>query len=151
MSHSLWLHKLQHARFLSPSLSPRDCSNSYPMSWWCHSTILSSAIPFFCLKSFPASESFLMNQVYASGDQIIGASASASILPMNVQDWFPSGFTGLMSLQSKELSRVFSKTTVQKHQFFSSPSSLWSSSHIHIWLLDYWKNNSFDYTDMKHN
>ena len=97
------------------------CSNSCPLSWWCHPTILSSVIPFSsCLQSFPASGSFPMSQFFTSGGQSIGVSASASVLPMNIQDWFPLGLTGLVSLQSKGLSRVFSNTTVQKHQFFGA-------------------------------
>ena len=103
----------------------------------CHPTISSSVIPFSsCLHSFQASGSFPMSQFFASGGQNIGVSASASVLPMNIQDWFPFGWTGLISLQSKGLSRVFSNTTVQKHQFFSAQLSLLSNSHIHTWLLD---------------
>ena len=109
------------------------------MSWWCHPTISSSVVPFFsCLQSFPASGSFPMNQVFTSGGQSIGA--SASVLPMNIQDWFPSGF-GLISLQSNGLSRVFSNTTVQNHQFFGAQPSLWSNSHICTRLLE---KHSFD-------
>ena len=108
-----------------PSPTPRVYSNSYPLSRWCHPTILSSVIPFSsCLRSFPASGSFQMCQVFASGGQSIGVSASASALLMNIQDWFPLGWTGWISLQSKGLSRVFSNTTVQKHQFFSAQLSL---------------------------
>ena len=103
----------------------RGYSNSCPLSWWCHATILSSVIPFStCLQSFPASGSFPMSQFFASGSQSIGVSASASVLPMNIQDWFPLGWTGWISLQSKGLSRVFSNTTVQKHQFFNTQLSL---------------------------
>ena len=102
---------------------PRACSNSCPLSQRCRSTISSSVVP-FCLQSFPASQSFLMNWLLASGDQSIGASASTSVLPMNIQDWFPLGLTSLISLWSKGLSRVFSNTTVQKHQFFSTQLSL---------------------------
>ena len=119
-------------------LSPRACSNSHPTSQWCHPTILSSVIPFSsCLQSFPASGSFLIIQLFASGGQSIEASAStsASVLPMNIQDWFPLGLTGLIFLQSKALSRVFSNITVQK-QFFSVQPSLWSNCHIHTWLLE---------------
>ena len=117
--------------------SPGACSNSCPLSWWCHPTISSSVVPFSpCLQSFPASESFPMSQFFASGGQSIGASASASVLPMTIQGWFPLGLTGLISLLSKGLSRVFSNTTVRKHQFFSAQPSLWSNSHIHIWLLE---------------
>ena len=103
---------------------------------WCHPAISSSVLPFSCLKSFPASGSFPMSQLFASGGQSIGVSASISVLPMNIQDWFPLGLTGWISLQSKGLSRVFSNTTVQKHQFFSTQPSLWSNSHICTWLLE---------------
>ena len=125
MSDSLWPHGLQHARLPCPSVSPRVCSNSCPLSWWCYPTISSSATPlFFCLRSFPASWSFPISWLFTSGSQSIEASASASVLPMNIQDWFPLGLTGLISLQSKGLSRVFSSTTVQKYQFFSTQPSL---------------------------
>ena len=108
--------------------------NSCPWSWWCHSTISSSAIPFSShLQSSPASGSFQMSQFFTSGRQNIGVSASASVLPMNTQDWSPLGWTGWISLQSKRLSRVFSNTTVQKHQFFSAQPSSQSNSHIHTW------------------
>ena len=119
------------------------CSNSNALSQWCHPTIWSSVIPFsYCLQSFPASESFSMSWCFASGSQSIGASVSASVLPMNIQDWIPLGLTGLISLLSTGLSRVFSNTTVQKHQFFGAQPSLWSNSpSIH----DYRKNHSFDY------
>ena len=134
MSDSLWPHRLQHARLPCPSLSPGVCSNSCLSSQWCHPTISYSVIPFSsCLQSFLASESFLMNQFFASGGQSIGA--SASILLVNIQDWFPLGLTGLISLQSKALLEVFSSTTNWKHQFFSTQPSLWSNSHIHTWLL----------------
>ena len=103
-----------------PSLSPGVCSNSCPLWQWCHPTISSSVIPFSCLPSFPASEFLLMSQFFTSGGQSIGVSASASVLPMYIQGWFPLRLTGLLSLQSKELSRVFSNTTVQKHWFFGS-------------------------------
>ena len=113
------------------------CSNSHPLSQWCHPAISSSVIPFSsCLWSFPASGSFLMSWLFSSGDQSIGASASALVLPMNIQDWFPLGLTSLISLQSKGLSRVFSNTTVQKHQFLGAQLSLWFYSHIHTWLLE---------------
>ena len=112
VSGSLWLQGLQHARLACPSPSPGACSNSCPLSQWCHPTISSSVIPFSCLQSFPASGSFLMSQLFASGGQRIGVSASASVLPMNIQDRFPLGLTGLISLQSKGLSRVFSNTAV---------------------------------------
>ena len=128
---------LQHARLPCPSQTPKACSNSCPSSRWCHPTISSSVIPFSsCLQSFPASGSFPVSQLFTSGGHSIGASALASVLPMNIQDWFPLGLTGWISLQSKGLSRVFSNTTVQKHQFFSTQFSLWSNSHIHTWLLE---------------
>ena len=114
-------HGLQHTRLLCPSLSPRACSNSCPLSQWCHPTISSSVIPFStCLQSFPASWSFLMSRLFASGGQSIGASASASVLPMNIQGWLPLRLTSLISLQSQGLLRVFSNTRIQKHQFFSA-------------------------------
>ena len=133
MSYSLWPHGLWHARFPCPSPSPRVCSNSCLSSQWCHPTILSSVVPFSsCPQSFPASESFPMSRFFASGGQkkSIGASASASVLPIKIQDWFLLGLASLVSLLSKGLSRVFSNNTVQKHQFFSSPLSLYSNSHI---------------------
>ena len=137
VSDSLWPQVLQHTRLPCPSPTPRAFSNSCPLIGWCHPTISSSVIPFSsCLQSFPASGSFSMSQFFASGGQSIGVSASTSVLPMNIQDWFPLGLTDLISLQSKGLSRVFSNTTVQKHQFFSAQSSLWSNSHIHTWLLE---------------
>ena len=134
---SLRPHGLQHARPPWPSPTPGVCSNSCPLSRWCQATISSSVIPFSsCFQSFPGSGSFPMSQFFASGGQSIGASPSASVLPMNIQDWFPLGWTGWISLQSKGLSRVFSNTTVQKHQFFGTQLSLWSNSHIHTWLLE---------------
>ena len=137
MSDSLQPHGLQLARLVCPSPSTRACSNSCPLSQWCHPTILSSIVPFSsCLQSFPASGSFQMSQFFASGGQRIGVPASASVLPVNILDWFPLGLTGLISLQSKALWRVFSNITVQKHQFFSIHPSLWSNSHIHTWLLE---------------
>ena len=124
MSNSLPLHGLQHSRPPCPSPTPRVYSNSCPLSRWCHPTILSSIIPFSShLQSFPASGSFQISQFFASGGQNIGVSASTSILPMNIQDWFPLGWTGWISLQSKGLSRVFSNTTAQKHQFFGTQLS----------------------------
>ena len=129
-------HGLQHARLPCPSLSPRICSNSCPLSRWWHRTILSSVLPLSCLQYFPASRSFPMHQLLTSGDQIIGASASASVHPMNIQNWFPLGWTGWIFLQSKGLSRVFSNTTVRKHQFFRPQLSLWSNFHNHTWLLE---------------
>ena len=125
VSDSLQPHGLQHARPPCPSPTPRVYSNSCPLTQWCHPTISSSVVPFSSsLQSFPASGSFPMNQFITSGGQSIGFSASASVLPMNIQDWFPLGWTGWISLQSKWLSRVFSNTTVQKHQFFSAQLSL---------------------------
>ena len=116
---------------------PRACSNSCPSSQWCHPTISSSIIPFsFCLQPLPAPRSFPMSQFFTSSGQISGASASAAVLQMNIQCSFPLGLTGLSSLLSKELSKVFSNTTVQKLQFFSTQPSLWSNSHIHIWLVE---------------
>ena len=143
MSNSLWLHGLQHARPPCPSPTLRACSNSCPSSRWCHPTISSSVVPFSsCLQSCPASGSFPVSQFFALGGQSSGVSASASVLPMNIQGWFLLGWTGWMSLLSKGLSRVFSNTTVQKHQFFGTQLSLCSNSHIHN---DCWKNHSFDY------
>ena len=137
VSDFLWPHGLQHTRFPGASPSPRACSNSCPLSQWCHPTISSSVVPFSsCLQSFPASGSSLMSWLFASGGQSIGASVSASVLPMNIQDWFPLGLTGLISLQSKKLSRVFSNTTVQKHQFFGTQLSSPSNSHVHTWPLE---------------
>ena len=137
MSDSLQPHGLQHTRLPCPSATPRVSSKSCPSSQWCHPTISSSVVPFSsCLQSFPASESFQMNQFFASGGQSIGISASASVLPMNIQDWFPLGWTSWISLQSKGLTRVFSNTTVQRHQFFGAQLSLWSNSHIHTRLLE---------------
>ena len=137
MSDSLQPHGLQHARPPCPSPIPGAYSNSCPFSRWFHPTISSSIVPFSShLQSFPASGSFQMSQFIASGGQSIGVSALESVLPMNIQDWFPLGVTGLISLQSKALSRVFSSTTVQKHQFVSAQPSLWSNSHIHVWLLE---------------
>ena len=136
MSDSLPSHALQHARLPCPSPSPGACSNSRPLSWWCHPTVSTSVIPVSsCLQFFPTSGSFLMSQLVTSGDKSIGASASASVLPRNIQDWFSSGLTGLISSLSKGLSRVFSNTTVQKHQF-GAQLFLWPSSHIHTWLLE---------------
>ena len=137
VSNSLWPHESQHARPPCPSPTPGVDSNSCPLSWWCHPTISSSVIPFFShLQSFPESGSFQKSQVFASGGQSVGVSASTSVLPMNIQDWFPLGWTGWISLQSKGLSRVFSNTTVQKHQFFGTQLSSQSNSHIHTWPLE---------------
>ena len=116
VSNCLWPHGLQHARPPCPSPTPRVYSNSCPLSWWCHPTISSSVVPFSsCFQSFPASGSFQMNQFFTSGGQSIAVWASTSVLPMNSQDWFPLGWSGWISLQSKGLSRVFSNTIVQKH------------------------------------
>ena len=138
MYNSLWPHEVQNKRPSCPSPTPRACSNSCPPSQWFYPTIISSAIPFSsCLQSFPASGSFPMSQFFTSGGQSIGFSASASVLPMNIQDLFPLGLTGLISLVFKGLSRViFSSITVWKHQFFGAQLSLWSNSHIHTWLLE---------------
>ena len=123
VSESLRPYGLQHTRPPCPSPSPEVYSNSCPLSQWCHPTISSSVVPFSsCLQSFPASGSFPMSQCFTSGG--IGVSASAAVLPMNIQNWFPLRWTGWISLQSKGLSRVFSNTTVQKHQFFSAQLSL---------------------------
>ena len=128
MSDSLWLHGLQQARPSCPSPTPGVYPNSCPLSWWCHPTIWSSAVPFSsCLQSFPAS-GLQMSQFFLPGGQSTGVSASTSVLPMNTQNWFPLGWTGSISLQLKELSKVFSNTTVQKHQFFSAQLSLNSST-----------------------
>ena len=121
VSDYLWSYGLQQVRLPCPSLSPGVCSNSCPLSQWCHPTISSSVIPVsLYLQSFPASGSFPMSQFFASAGQSIGALALASVFPMNIQDWFPLGLTGLISLQSKGLSRFFSNTTIWKHQFFGS-------------------------------
>ena len=129
---------MQHARPPCPSLTPRGCSNSCPSSWWCYSTISSSVVPFTsCLQFFPASGSFPVSQFFASGGQSIGVSASISVLPVNIQDWFPLGLTGLISLLSKGLSRVFSNTTVQKHKLKKkkkTASILWCSDFFMIQL-----------------
>ena len=125
-------HGLQHARLPCPSPTPRACSNSCPSSCWCHSTTLSFyLIPFSsCLQSLPASGSFPVSWLFTSGGQSFGVSASASVLPMNIQNWSPLGWTGWISLHSKGLSRAFSNTTVQKHQFFGAQLSSQSNSHI---------------------
>ena len=137
MSNILQPHGLQHVKLLCLSPAPEVCLNSCWSSQWCHPTISSFVITFSsCLQSFPASGSLPMSHFFVSLDKIIGPSASASALPMNIQDWFPSGLTALISLQSKGPSRVFSNITVQKHQFFGAQLSLWSNSHIHTWLLE---------------
>ena len=147
MSDSLRPHGLQQARLPCPSLSPRACSNSCPLSQWCHPTISSSVVPFSsCLQSFPTSGSFPMSQLFASGGQSIRASPSASVLPMNIHSWFPLGLTGVI-LQFRGLSRVFSNTMVQKYQFFGAQLSLylvslpflcraWTSGSS--WFTYYW-------------
>ena len=143
MSNSLLSHGLQNARLPCPSFSPRACSNSCPLGWWCHPTISSSVVPFSsCLQSFPASGSFLMSRLFSSGGQSIGASASASVLPMNIQNWFPLGLTGLISLHS-----MYSQESSPTPQFKSISSLALSFLYgptltsVH----DYWKSHSFDY------
>ena len=140
----VWLRGLEHARLLCPPRSPGVCSDSCLLSQWCYLTISSSATPFsFWLQSFPASGSFPVSQFFTSGGHGIEMSASASVLPMNIKDWSPLGWTGWISLQSKGLSRVFSNTTVQKHQFFSAQPSLQSNFHIHTWLQGKKKKKDF--------
>ena len=137
LSDPLWPHELQHTRPPCPSPTPGVHPNPCPFSLWCHPTISSSVVPFSsCLQFSPASGYFPISQFFTSGGQSIGASASTSVLPMNTQDWFPLGWTGCISLQSKGLSRVFSNTTVQKHQFFGVQPSSQSNSHIHTWPLE---------------
>ena len=134
MSDSLQPHESQHARRPCPSPTPRVHPNSCASSQWCHPAISSSVDPFSsCPQSLPASGSFPMSQLFAWGGQSIGVSASASVLPMNTQDWSPLGWAGWVSLHSKGLSRVFSNTTVQRHQFFGTQPSSQSNSHIHTW------------------
>ena len=137
VSDSLQPHGLQHTRPPYPLPTPRVYPNSCPLSRWCHPTISSSVALFSsCLQSFPASGSFLMSQLFTSDCQGIGASASASVLSVNIQGWFPLGLTGLVSLLSKRLSRIFTSTTTWKHLSFGAQLSLWSSSQIHTWLLE---------------
>ena len=137
VSDSLRPHELQHARPPCPSPTLGVYSNPCPLSQWCHPAISSSVVPFSsCPQSLPESESFPMSQLFAWGGQSIGVSASASVLPMNTQDWSPLGWTGWIFLQPKGLSRVFSNTTVQKHQFFSAQLSSPSNSLIHTWPLE---------------
>ena len=139
VSDSLQPHESQHSRPPCPSPTPRVHSNSCPSSWWCHPAISSSIVPFPSRpQSLPASGYFPVSQLFAWGGQSIGVSALASVLPMNTQDWSPLGWTGWISLRSKGLSRVFSNTTVQKHQFFGTQLSSQSNSH------DHWKNHSRD-------
>ena len=135
MSDSLQPHELQHARLPCPSLSPGVCTNSCPLNWWCYLTISFSVALFSsCPQSFPASGSFPVSQLFVSGGQLVGA--SASVLPMSIQGWFPLGLTGLISLQSKGLLRVFSNPMIQKHQFYSAQPSLCSNSLISRWLME---------------
>ena len=142
VSSSLWPHESQHARPPCPSPTPGVHSDSWPLSQWCHPAISSSVVPFSsCPQSLPASESLPMSQLFAWGGQSTGVSASASFPPKKSQGWSPSELSGWISLQSKGLSRVFSNTTVQKHQFFGTQLSSQSKSHIHTW---YWKNHSLD-------
>ena len=137
VSNSLWPDGLQHTRLPCPSPTPGAYSNSCPSSRWCHPTISSSVGPFSShLQSFPASGSFPMSQFFTSGGQSIRISASASVLPRNIQDWFPFGLTVSISFLPKGLSRIFSSTTAGKHQFFGPQPSLWSSSLICTWLLE---------------
>ena len=132
----------KHTRLPCPSPTPGAYSNSCPLCWWCHPTISSSIVPFSShLQSFPASGSFPMSWFFTSCGHSIGTSPSASVLPMNIQGWFPLGLTGFISLLFKGLSRIFSNTTIWKHQFVGIQPSLWSNYHTHAWLL---KNNSFD-------
>ena len=147
VSDSLPPHEPQHARPPCPSPTPGVHPNPCPLSRWCHPAILPSVVPFSsCPQSFPASGSFKMSQLFTAGDQSIRVSPSTSVLPMNTQDWYPLGWTGWISLQSKGLSRVFSITTVQNHQFFGAQLSSQFSSHIHTWLWG--KNHSLDYMDV---
>ena len=137
VSDSLRPQELRHARLPCPSPTPRAYSNSCLSSWWSHPTISTSVVPFSShLQSFPASGSFPVSQFFASGGQSIRVSASASVLPMTIQDWFPLELTGLIFLQCRGLSRVFSNTTVQNHPFFSVQLSLSLNSHIHTWPLE---------------
>ena len=134
---TLWPHRLQHTRPPCPSPTLRVYSNSCPLSQWCHPTISSSVISFSsCLQYYPELGSFQISQFFPSSEQSIGVSASALVLPKNIQDWFPLGWTGWISLQSMGLSRVFSNTTVQKNPFFSAQLSSQSNSHIHTWPLE---------------
>ena len=145
MSDSLWCHGLQHTRLPCPSPSPRVYSNSCPLCQWCHPTISLSVAPFSCPQAFPESASFPMSQFFTSSSQSVGASAPASVLPMNVQGWFPLGLIGLISLLSKGLSRVFSGSTVWKHISLSfGLLYVPPLKSIH----DYWKNQSFDCMDL---
>ena len=144
-SDSLRPHELQHARPPCPSPTLGVHSDSHPSKSVMPSSHLILCHPLLLPSIFPSIRVFSSEKLFASGGQRTGVSASASVFPMNIQDWFPLGWTGWISLQSKELLRVFSNTTAQKHQFFGTQLSLWSNSHIHTWLLD---NRSFDYTDL---
>ena len=136
VSDTLRPYGLKHAR--PPCLSPTPGAywNSCPLSQWCHPTVLSSVVPFSCLQSFPASGSFLLGWLLPQVAKVLDLQLQHQSFQWNIQDWFPLGLTGLISLQSKGLSRVFSNTTVQKHQFFNVQLSLWSHFHIHTWLLE---------------
>ena len=137
LSDFLWPHGLQHARPLCPSVSPGVCSNSWPLSQWCHLTMSSSVAHFSsCSQSFPASGSFPICWLFTSSGQRINVSVLATVLPMNIQGWVPLRVTDLISFLSKGHSRVFSSTIVWKHQFFGAQPSLWSNFHIHTWLLE---------------
>ena len=146
MSNSFRPHGLQHTTLPCPSPSSEVCSNSCPLSQWCHQTISSSVVPFSpCLQSFPASESFPVSQLFSSGDQSVEVSASVSVLPMNIQDWFPLRLTGWISLQPKGLWRVFSNNIVQKHQ--SSVLSFLYGPTLRS-IRDYWKDHHCDYMEL---
>ena len=137
VSNSLWRHESQHTKPPCLSPTPRVYSNPCSSSQWCHPTFSSSVIPFsYCSQSIPASGSFPVSQLFTWGGQSTGVSASTSVFPMNTQDWSPSGWTGWISLKSKGLSRVFSNTIVQKHQFFGAQLSSQSNSHIYSWLME---------------
>ena len=152
MSESLGPHGLQNARLLCPSTTLRAYSNSYPSCQWYHPTMSSSVVPFSSrLQSFRASGYLQIHQFFVLGGQSIGVSASASVLPMNIQDWFPLRLTGWISLQSKGFSRVFSNTTVQKHQFFGTQLSLQFNSHMHTWLLEKPQLKTMTRKQSKHN
>ena len=145
LSNSLQLHGLYHARLPCSSPSHGPCSNSCPLSWWCYPTISSSVVPFsYRLQSFPASGSFPMSKFFTSGGQNIGASASASVLLMNIQDWFPLGWTCWISLESKGLSRVFSKFTSPQFKSINSSALSFLYGPTLTSIDDYWKNHSFD-------
>ena len=149
MSNSLWTHGLQHARLHCPSPSPGAISSSYPWSWWCHPTISSSVVPFSsCFQSFPGSWFFPISQLFASGCQSIGASASASVLPMNIQYWFPLGLTGLISLLSKGLSKSLLQQYNLKALILCHSTFLMVQLSLLISVHDYWKKQFFDYMDL---